>query len=405
MKRLRYNLGILLCITAIFFMACGSDDETIQQNPKPTIKFKAEGNPVIAYPGAVLNFSVEMTATAGIKRVVTMLDSEEIPESVKDYPDNTDKGSYSVSYTVKAVEVGKTLNFVIVAYDKDENKSTSEYTVYIQAAKPDIDIRIPETAPQSVAAGEVVAFDIDVTSAAALLSIKAFLGGAELTDLRKETFENPNSDAYTFSYASTDLDAGQTLSFTIEVMDANGGVVRSDYKIEVTRAVELDINEFYNIKIGAQTSPDAGPFLNTVNGEVYIRDGATAKSATIDITLFYSSNASTAGYYFVAPSDPSIEAIFKAPDPITGWTQRNDTKLKTMEMTSEEFLAINSKEMMENLYNSSSGAEVGKLTIKLTVGSVVGFKTVAGKYGIIIVRSHASGNSKGNVTIDMKVQK
>ena len=39
MKLLKYNLGILLCLTAIFFIACDSDDETIQQNPKPTIKF------------------------------------------------------------------------------------------------------------------------------------------------------------------------------------------------------------------------------------------------------------------------------------------------------------------------------------------------------------------------------
>ena len=32
MKLLKYNLGILLCLTAIFFIACDSDDETIQQN-------------------------------------------------------------------------------------------------------------------------------------------------------------------------------------------------------------------------------------------------------------------------------------------------------------------------------------------------------------------------------------
>lgn len=44
MKLLKYNLGILLCLTAIFFIACDSDDETIQQNPKPTIKFTKVGD-------------------------------------------------------------------------------------------------------------------------------------------------------------------------------------------------------------------------------------------------------------------------------------------------------------------------------------------------------------------------
>ena len=141
MKLLKYNLGILLCLTAIFFIACDSDDETIQQNPKPTIKFTKVGDePVIAYPGTELSFSVEMTGTAGIKKVVTMLDSQEIPGSAKEYPGNTDKDSYSVSYTIKSEEVGKTLNFVILATDNEEKKSTAEYVVYIQAAKPETEI-------------------------------------------------------------------------------------------------------------------------------------------------------------------------------------------------------------------------------------------------------------------------
>ena len=148
MKLLKYNLSILLCLTAIFFIACDSDDETIQQNPKPTIKFTKVGDePVIAYPGTKLSFSVEMTGTAGIKKVVTMLNSQEIPGSAKEYPENTDKGSYNVAYTIKSEEVGKTLNFVILAIDNEEKKSTAEYAVYVQAAQPEIEIRIPDTAP------------------------------------------------------------------------------------------------------------------------------------------------------------------------------------------------------------------------------------------------------------------
>lgn len=404
MKLLKYNLGILLCLAAIFFIACDSDDDSIQQNPKPTIKFTKVGDePVIAYPGTELSFSVEMAGTAGIKRVVTMLDSREIPGSAKEYPENTDKDSYNVSYTIQSEEVGKTLNFVILAVDNEEKKSTAEYAVYIQAAKPEIEIKIPGDAPETVIAGETIAFDIEITSAAALRSIKTYLGDTEITELNKEVFENPNSDTYTFSYTTTDLNAGQTLSFTIEVMDANGGIVRNGYSVEVTRAMELDINEFYGLKIGAQVSTDAGPFLNTENGEIYVRDGAAAKSADIDITLFYSNNSY--GYYFVSPSDASINAIFKAPDAITTWEHRNSTKLKVIIMTPDKFLAINSTEMIQDLYTNSSEAEVEKLVEKLGINSVIGFKTVADKYGIIIVRSFASGSSKGNVTIDMKVEK
>lgn len=404
MKQLKYNIALWLCFTAVFFFSCDSDDDPIDQTYKPTIKFEKAGDePVITYPGTELNFSVTLKATAGIKKVVTMLETQEIPGSAKEYPANTEEGTYAVAYTVKAEEVGKTLNFVMVAYDSEEKKSTAEFTVYIQAAKPDVNIEIPGTAPESVIAGEQIAFDIHITSAADLKSIKTFLGDSELTDLRKETFAEPKTDVYSFTYASTDLDAGQTLTFIIEVMDANGGIVRSEYKVDITRPVELDIQEYYELLIGAQTSTAAGPFLNTATGEVYERAGSTAKSADIDITLFYSNGSY--GYYFVAPSDASIEAIFKTPDPLTGWPQRNDTKMKVINISSEEFLAVNSTEMIKNLYDASTGPEVGKLTAKLAVGMVVGFRTVKDKYGIMIVRSHASGNAKGSVTIDMKVQK
>lgn len=404
MKLLRYNLGLLLCLAAIFFYACDSDDESIEQNPKPTIKFKSGTNPITAYPGTELNFTVEMTGTAGIKKVVTMLNTQEVPGSTKDYPDQTSTGTYSVSYTVKTEEVGKTLNFRIIAYDKEDNKSTTEYTIYVQAAKPNIGIDIPVTAPESIMAGETVTFNIDVTSGAALKNIKTFLGETELPELRKETFENPNEDSYAFTYTSTDLDAGQTLTFTFRVMDANGGIVSKEYQISIIRAAEMDINEYQNIQVGAQSCATVGPFLNVMRGETYVRAGSTAKAADIDIALFYSN--STYGNYFAAPSDPSIVAIFKTPDPIAEWPLRNATTLKAItEMTSSDYLSISSKEMVENFYNHSAGEEVSKLTTKLAVGSIVGFKTAGGKYGIIMVKSIASGNAQGYMTLDIKVEK
>ena len=208
MKLLRYNLGILLCLTAIFFIACDNDDESIQQNPKPTIKFTKVGDePVIAYPGTILNFSVEMIGTNGIKKVVTMLDSQELVGSVKEYPDNTSKDSYDVSYTIKTEEVGKTLNFVILAYDSEEKKSTAEYIVYIQAAKPNIEIKIPETAPESIITGETVDFDIEITSETTLRSIKTYLDGGEITELSKDVFDDPNNAIYSFSYITTEMPA------------------------------------------------------------------------------------------------------------------------------------------------------------------------------------------------------
>ena len=405
MKLLKYNLAFLLCFAAAFLCGCSNDDDVVQLIQKATIKFEKTGTePVLAYPGDVLSFSVDMTASAGIKKVITILDGVEVSGSAKDYPNGTDSGSYSAAYTVQTGEVGKTLNFIIEAYDENGKKSTAEYIVYVQAARPNIEIKIPDTAPQSVTSGDVIQFDVEVTSEFALKHITTYLGTSEIAGLRKETFSDPNSDSYSFAYTTTDLDAGQTLTFVFEVMNENGSVEKIEYQVEVVRAAELDINEFYSLQIGAQSSTIAGPYLNTTAGEIYARIGAAAKSASIDIMLFYSN--SSYGYYFVSPSDTTIETIFGgANDPISGWTQRNNTKIKDLVITPTDFLAINSANAIKTLYDNSSSPEVSKMTTKLTVNTVVAFKTESGKYGVIIVRSHANGSSSGNVTVDMKVEK
>lgn len=403
MKLLKYNLGLLLCLTVVFFSGCSDDDDDVQQAKRATIKFEKQGNePVIAYPDDQLTFSVNMTASAGINRVVTMLDSKEIPGSAKEYSDTAEKESYSVSYTVKPDEVGKTLNFVIEAYDRDGNKSTAEYIVYIQAAKPNINIKIPDTAPESVTAGDVIQFDVEITSELAFRYITTYLGTSELTDLRKESFTDPNTDLYSFSYTTTDLDGAQTLTFVFEVMNENGSVVRTNYQVEVERAAELDINEFNGVKIGAQNCVDAGPYFNSVTGEVYFQDGSGAKAADIDLTFFYSGGSSA--FILVAPSDITMDAIFIKGDPIKNWAVRNDTKLKKLTITPSEFLALNSAASIKDVYDNSGVAEVSKTT-GLAINAVVAFKTVTGKYGIMIMRSHTGGKNTNYATFDIKVEK
>lgn len=409
MKLIKYNLGLILCCFAFFVGACSDDDDSVLQTQNGTIKFEKTSNePVIAYPGDELNFSVNMTATAGIKKVVTILENEEIAGSAKEYPDNTEKESYAVSYTVQDKEVGQALIFVIQAFDRDGRKSTAEYIVYIQAAKPNINISIPAEAPETVTAGDVIQFDVNVTSEFGFKYIKTYLGGNELTDLNKDVFSDPNSDIYTFSYTTTEVDGAQTLTFTFEVMNENGSVVRSDYQVAVERAVVLDINEFYDLKMGAHLSTDFGPFMNAITGDIYVKVGSTAKSADIDIMVFYSANGAAAGYYFIAPANTDMNTTFggtnNPTDPITSWPTRNDTKLKNMAISSSDFLAINSKAAIKTLYDSSSEVEVSK-SAKLAIGSTVAFKTVDDKYGIMILRAFASGSSKGNITFDMKVEK
>ncbi|KAA8485049.1 hypothetical protein BDE36_2241 [Arcticibacter tournemirensis] len=407
MKILKLTTGLLSCLIFFVFSGCSKDDEIAEPKAKVSFRYETTGNvPLLAYPNDELTIELNIASSSDVRKVVTMLDGEEISGSSREYTAGTSNTTYSTLYKVKTEDVGNTLLFVVASFDSEGNKGTKEFPVYIQSAKPNIKITIPEIAPESIPSNEVVIFDISVTSDIALKSIKTYLNNTELEGLSKTSFSDPNSDVYTFSYRPQAVDIGQSLVFVFEVMDANGNIMKAEYPLTVTRVEELTINEYYNIQMGAQKCTVAGPFMNAISGQIYVVAGSAAVSPSIDLIAFYS--GSTRAYFITSPTFANVASNIytvaaSGADAMENWTVRNQTILKQLSLTPEQFASVNNGEMIRNYYNSG-GAEL-ETTAGLKDNDVVVFKTAAGKHGILVIKGRSANANTGYMTIDMKVEK
>lgn len=359
---------------------------------------------LLAYPKDTLYFSLRLSSGNDIKSVSTSLDGIMLSNSEKTYPDNIKETGYSFSYVVKENEVGTTLNFTVQAYDKDEKLSTKELLVYVQSPKANIEIVLPNNLPDSVIYNNKMQFDISINSVSSLKSIKTYLNNVILTELTKETFDSSHSDVYQFNYTPSVNDIGHELVFTFETMDSFGKTKSVNYVVKVIRGdIILDINEFYNINLGAQNCTSAGSFINSATGEVHFYTGVSAYCESIDLVNFYSNNSYA--FNITSPSKQSVaDFIYKTgDDAMNNWSVRNTTIIKMSTTTASDFASIDNYSQIQTLFDNS-GAESDTST-KLNDGSTLVFKTAKDKYGIVLVKSRSANSTSGYLVLDMKVQK
>jgi hypothetical protein len=395
------------CMLALFYLACNKSNDLPSQAPKTVLQVRSVSTvPSVSYPQETVDMKLSIARPEKITltKIVVSLNDQELTSS--DIAAGTDSIQFNYSYTIRDAEVGNSLLFVVQAFDQDGiGYLAKEYTVYVMSTRAKIDINIPATAPAEVLAGETVQFDVDIHSDISLRSIRTFLNNEELTSLRKENFTDPYHDAYQFSYETKDADVGTPLEFVLEVMDTEGNVIRSDvYLLQVNRAHELDISEFFDVKWGAQNCTEAGHFLNTTTGEVYELAGVAAKSAGVDLVVFYSGSSNA--YNVTSPTFANVINIIynKTDDMMANWPVRNTTKIKMVtSITPADFAAITSYSEIKDLYDGA-GAE-SETTIGLIDGRMFVFKTSAEKYGIVLVKSRSQNNNRGYMTVDLKVQK
>jgi len=310
------------------------------------------------------------------------------------------------SYKVTGNDVGKSLIFRLTVTDEGDKTVDKDFTVYVESAPAEIDVVFPSDAPSEIRDDESVDFNIAIVSENDLKYIKTFLGLDELTALTKETFEDPKEAVYNFNYQPTIADADKTLVFTIEIMDVMGNIVKHDYSLDIRRSQEVDFDFYADVNLGAQRST-AGPFFNANTGEVYVRSGAAAKSAGIDMVNYWSGSGSF--YNIVSPTYADVATHIytvaaDGDDAIVNWATRNETFFKKISMTRNEFDLLASGTEIEGLYTGSSVAE-SLATGGLANNNVVVFRITSGKYGVMYIKSRSTSNNTGYLTIDIKVQK
>lgn len=179
----------------------------------------------------------------------------------------------------------------------------------------------------------------------------------------------------------------------------------------LTVTVKPDFN-FWSYRVMAV--PDTTDKVNkcyysTTTGDIFNYNEAAANSAAIDFGYYYdttTSGTTKLGHTFYALSAPQTQINFYD---ISSWT-KNATVFKFMPSSVNFVSGLTSAGAINTLVkNNMTSGTVSKINkVLVTAGSnVVGFKTVAGKYGAILFR-YANQSSEAKTTIiqvDVKVQK
>ncbi|WP_157279123.1 MULTISPECIES: hypothetical protein [Proteiniphilum] len=388
-------------------ISCTKDDENIQEINTFSIKVTQNVDlPYVITPKEEVVFDITISPNSDnkIKNVVLSLDGKEL-QSVSASSSNNITLKYT--YKVMGNDIGKSLIFRLTVTDEEDHIVDKDFTIYVESAPADINVIFPSEAPSEIKDDESVDFNITVVSENDLKYIKTFLDGTEITSLTKETFDTPKEDIYNFTYQPTVADADKTLVFTIEIMDVLGNINRQPYSLFIERSQEADFSAYYDVNLGAQRCTTDGPFFNATTGEVYVTAGAAAKSADIDLATFFS--GSTTAYNITSPTFANTINIIYNPasigeDAMENWAVRNQTLIKKITLTREEFDLLADAAEIEALYTGSSVAE-SETSGGLANNNVIVFKTAGGKYGVLYVKSRSANANTGYLTVDIKVQK
>lgn len=386
-------------------ISCTKEDDTLQEiNAFSVIVTQNVEIPYVVTSKDEIVFDITISPNSDnkIKNAVLSLDGKEL-QSVSASSSNDITLKYT--YKVMGNDIGKSLIFRLTVIDEEDHIVDKDFTIYVESAPADIDVIFPSGTPSEIKDDELVDFNITVVSENDLKYIKTFLNGEEITSLTKDIFNNPKEDIYKFSYQPTIADADKTLEFTIEIMDVMGNIQRQPYSLFIERSQEADFNAYFNVNIGAQRSPVAGPFFNASTGEVYVTEGSPAQSENIDLTTYYGSGA----FHLTSPTFNNIanyiytEALF-GDDAMAKWPVRKRTFIKRIELSRVDFDFIHSSAQIEALYAESDIPE-SDTSLGLPDNGVILFKTASELYGVLYVKSKSANANTGYITVDVKVQK
>lgn len=398
---------IFIFILVLAQVSCEKDESIT----KPQVfSVKVKQNQALPYTVTskeeiVFDLNITSGSEARIKEAVLSLDDNNLQSATA----STEAGQMDLQYTYKVTgeNVGRSLIFRLKVSDEEGNTTDKDFIVYVQSAPAEVAITLPSNAPSEIMDNELVDFNIAVVSENDIKYIKTYLDQSEISALTKEIFTNPKEDTYHFTYQPSAADADKTLTFTIEVMDVLGNIVKRAFSMDVRRSQTVDFNTYTGVNIGAQRATAAGPFLNSSTGEIYVTTGSATKAASIDLATFYSGSSNS--YNIVSPTlatvaDNIYTVALYGSDALANWPVRNRTLIKKISLTQSEFDLIASASEIEALYTGSSVA-ASESSGGLANNNVIVFKTAGNKYGLLLVKARSANANTGYLTVDIKVQK
>ncbi|HSI91768.1 MAG TPA: hypothetical protein VK927_11665, partial [Adhaeribacter sp.] len=194
---------------------------------------------------------------------------------------------------------------------------------------------------------------------------------------------------------------GELHVYNFTAVTEKGEITTRSYIVEVSRTIT-----FTKISLGNQNSTSTGSFFAAASGRVFGKTTPDSNAVLIDMVYYHSAQSGSPlfanGATLAAPADPTAQTAFTE---ITAWPVRNQTEFRELGNTLALFNDATTSAKIRAAFGTSPGSN--SLT-NLTTGTVFGFKTENGKYGIARVTLLTTPNvitNIGAIRLDVRVER
>lgn len=188
------------------------------------------------------------------------------------------------------------------------------------------------------------------------------------------------------------------------IRDIEGNSASTFLTIHKDQNIEYgEIEEFLNVKLGAQNNTETGSFFSFSDGNDYDLESAFNNQEIIDLVYYYD-NFDKLEENIISSPGGNIDDAFTGTYGMSNWTTRNTIRFsrEKIDMTTETFdAAANDSILIAHTFDYGSG---GRKTKYLEPGDIYSFVTSDNVTGMFKVVS-TSGTDNGFILFDIKMQK
>jgi len=257
----------------------------------------------------------------------------------------------------------------------------------------------------SASTGSTVTVNLTATAQEEIAKITATktVGGTETTlPTYPVTSGFTSKTSHTWNATYTVVETTGTVALKFSVEDKKGKISTKTFTITVGSDISTWSGKLLAAPLANGTSKT---FFTTSIGGTHTLSEAKSSSSLVDFGYFY---GSTGMATLAAPSDYLTTTY-----DLTNWDVRNTTEFRRTSLTSANFTSATSSSDIGTAFDAGTVSTDGSNPAggstrvnSLAVDQVVGFKTLAGKKGLLSVTAISPGDgATGSITFIVKVQK
>ena len=260
------------------------------------------------------------------------------------------------------------------------------------------------TSDQTVNPKDSIYLDFTITSAEDMSYVEIQKNGVRIDTFRLNNAPDKRSFSLVKGYKA-DSAAGD---YTYRVLARNVNAVflgDGGKSIKVTVTPDFHFWSYRVLAVPDTTAKTNKCYYSTSDGKIYSYSEGAAVSGTIDFGYYYDTTTANKHTIYALSAPQPLLSFYD----ISSWT-KNATIFKKMASSVNFVTQLTSAGAINTIIknNMTSGTSSKVTTLSTTSGSnVIGFKTVTGKYGAILIRfvKQDSPAKETTIEVDVKVQK